>query len=108
MTVSFTLFTFRVRKHKDERNKFEISPEVMDVISEEVKFLATPELDDKFSKLCILLDKSAKLSEDSIRERVLAPIKFSQKLRKKSESAFSAYKDQTAHQDSRDLNGQLS
>ena len=78
-----------VRKSKG-RWKVEVCSEVMDAISEEVKYFNSPDLNEQFSKLCSLLDKGATLTEASIREEVLKPIKGNPE-RKKS-TAFSAYK----------------
>ena len=79
-----------VRKSKG-RWKVEVCSEVMDVISEEVKYFSSPDLNEQFSKLCSLLDKGATLTETSIREEILRPITRKPERRKK-DAPFSAYK----------------
>jgi len=79
-----------VRKSKG-RWKVEVCSEVMDVISEEVKYFDSPDLKEQFSKLCSLLDKGATLTETSIREEILRPITRKPERRKK-DAPFSAYK----------------
>jgi len=78
-----------VRKSKG-RWKVEVCSEVMDAISEEVKYFSSPDLNEQFSKLCSLLDKGATLTETSIREEILRPI--TSKPERKKDTAFSAYK----------------
>ena len=68
--------------------KFTVNPQVMDVISEEVKYFDTPVLNENFSKLCNILDKHAVLDDQSIRDKILEPI-----VTRKRKSEFSNYKN---------------
>ena len=72
------------------RWKVEVFSEVMDAISEEVKYFDSPDLNEQFSKLCSLLDKGAMLTESSISEDILKPI--TRRAERQKISAFSAYK----------------
>jgi len=79
--------------HKSTKKwKILLSPQVMDAISEEVKYFDSPRLNENFSKLCTILDKNATLGDLSLRERVLEPIEKG-KPAKFEKSEFSNYKN---------------
>ena len=80
-------------KGADEKWKIEITSEVMDVITEGVKYLDSPIVNEKFSILCTLLDKHAVLMEKSIKENVLMPIEKNIKWIEKQKKVFSSYKN---------------
>jgi len=71
-----------------KRWKILLSPQVMDAISQEVKYFDSPMLNENFSNLCTILDRNATLGDQNLRERVLEPL---EKGGRKSE--FSNYKN---------------
>ena len=64
----------QVEISKQKPRKMEITAEFMDTINKEVKSLDSPQINDKYSTLCAVVDNHAVLNEKSIKEQVLMTI----------------------------------